>query len=169
LEGKPGIATIGRVRERSVDDIAALARQIGSHGLGGINPDAGQLDALLAADGRGPLQFVNLLAYRERAAYPDGHELAEAALSGADAYARYGAVALEHVTRRGGRLTLYNDVHQILIGDSRPWDQVAIMEYANTDAFLDMVVDPDYLAALVHRDAGLADTLVMVTRSLLAP
>ena len=41
------------------------------------------------------------------------------------------------------------------------------MEYPNTDAFLDMIVDPDYVAGLVHRDAGLSETMVLVTRSLL--
>ena len=76
---------------------------------------------------------------------------------------------VEHVTKRGGRLALYNDVHQVLIGDRVHWDQVAIMEYADTEAFLDMILDPDYVAGLVHREAGLANTVVMVTRSLLPP
>lgn len=93
--------------------------------------------------------------------------MAGSGLSGADAYGLYGLVALEQVTRRGGRLTLYNDVDQVLIGTDQPWDQIAIMEYPTTDAFLDMIVDPDYTAALPHRDAGLAQTVVMVTRSLL--
>ena len=123
--------------------------------------------ALLATDGTRPLQFVNLLAYHHQAVYPADHELAASGLSGADAYALYGLVALEHVTRRRGRLTLYNDVLHTLIGPDQSWDQVAVMEYPDTEAFLDMIVDPDYVAALVHRDAGLAETVVMVTRSLL--
>jgi hypothetical protein len=36
-------------------------------------------------------------------------------------------------------------------------------------AFLDMTGDPGLQAATVHRNAGLADTLVFVTRSLLPP
>jgi hypothetical protein len=32
-----------------------------------------------------------------------------------------------------------------------------------------MILDPDYVAGLVHREAGLANTVVMVTRSLLPP
>lgn len=153
--------------EAKEEEIATLARQVGRHGLGGINPDYDQLRALLAAEGRGPLQFVNLLAYYEHAEYPEGHELSGRGLSGADAYGRYGAVALDHVTRRGGRLTLYNDVDQVLIGQPSRWAQVAVMEYPGTGAFLDMIGDPDYVAALVHRDAGLAETLVLVTRPLL--
>jgi uncharacterized protein (DUF1330 family) len=155
------------VPNRSEDAITALIGQVGEHGPGGINPDHGQLRALLAIDGTGPLQFVNLLAYHRQAVYPADHELAGSGISGADAYALYGLVALEQVTRRGGRLTLYTDVVLTLIGPDQSWDQVAVMEYPDTEAFLDMIVDPDYVAALVHRDAGLAETVVMVTRSLL--
>ena len=155
--------------KRREDQIDALLHELAGHGAGGLNPDAEQLRALMVADRGGPLQFVNLLAYHERARYPDGHELAGSALTGAAAYGLYGAVALDHVTRRGGRLTLYNDVEQVLIGAGASWHQVAIMEYPDTDAFVDMICDPGYLAGLVHRDAGLADTVVLVTRPLLPP
>jgi len=155
------------VTERNQEEIEALFRALAGHGSGGLNPDAEQLHALVTADLGGPLQFVNLLAYLELARYPDGHEMAGSGLTGAEAYGLYGAVALDHVTRRGGRLTLYNDVDQVLIGAGASWHQVAIMEYPDTDAFVDMICDPDYLAGLVHRDAGLADTMVLVTRALL--
>jgi len=150
------------------DDIeAALARQLGDHHPGGVNPDEAQLRALLESDEPGPLQFVNLLAFRDQAVYPEGHELAGAGLSGAEAYGRYGAVALGHVTRRGGTLTLFNEVRFVLVGRDVPWDQIAVMEYPSIDAFVDMIRDPDYQAALVHRDAGLAETVLLVTRALL--
>jgi len=157
------------VTKRTQEEIQALFRALAEHGSGGLNPDAEQLHALVAADLGGPLQFVNLLAYHELARYPDGHEMAGSGLTGAEAYGLYGMVALDHVTRRGGRFTLYNDVEQVLIGTGASWHQVAIMEYPDTDAFVDMICDPDYLAGLVHRDAGLADTMVLVTRSLLPP
>lgn len=149
-------------------DLDALLAELRRHGSGGINPDAGQIQELLASGLRGPLQFVNLLAFHNVAHYPEGHELAQNGLSGAEAYGLYGMVALEHVTRRGGRLTLFNTVAQVLIGDGAPWHQVAVMEYPSVDAFVDMITDPDYMAGLVHRDAGLAQTVVLVSKSLLA-
>jgi len=155
--------------KRSEDEIEALLGELGGHGAGGLNPDTEQLRVLIAAEREGPLQFVNLLAYRDVAQYPDGHEMAGKGLSGADAYRLYGMVALDHVTRRGGRLALYNDVEQVLIGPVAAWDQIAIMQYPDTEAFLDMIRDPEYLGCLVHRDAGLPDTMVLVTRSLLPP
>jgi uncharacterized protein (DUF1330 family) len=147
-----------------MSDMDALLRDLEQHGLGGLNPDEEQLRALAAADRDGPLQFLNLLAYHPDARYPDGHELADAGLSGADAYNRYGLIALDHVMRRGGRLALYNDVEQVLIPDGVQWEQVAVMEYPNTAAFLDMIGDHEYTAGLVHRDAGLSNTAVFVTR-----
>ncbi len=151
----------------SDEEVAALTGELGAHGFGGINPSEDQLRALLVSDADGPLQFVNLLSYRAEARYPEGHELAGAGLSGAEAYGRYGVVALDHVVRRGGVLVLYNDVLQVLIGQTSPWDQIAIMQYPGTDAFVDMIRDPEYQAGLVHRDAGLAETAILVSRSLL--
>ena len=151
----------------SDEEITALVAELAPHGLGGINPDEMQLRALLGGVEDGPLQFVNLLAYHAVAAYPERHELAGAGLSGAEAYGRYGVVALDHVARRGGALTLYNDVVHVLVGRAGAWDQVAVMQYRGLDAFVDMLRDPDYQAALVHRDAGLAETRVLVSRSLL--
>jgi uncharacterized protein (DUF1330 family) len=155
------------VSKWSEDYMGALLGEVGQHGFGGINPDEEQLRSLLRSGEDGPLQFVNLLSYRARAVYPDGHELASAGLTGAEAYGRYGVVALDHVVRRGGLLTLYNDVVQVLIGHTEPWDQIAVMQYPGIDAFIDMIRDPDYQAGLVHRDAGLAETAILVSRSLL--
>ena len=151
----------------SAEETATLVRALGAHGSGGINPSADQLRTLLTSGEDGRLQFVNLLSYYDVARYPDGHELAGAGLTGAEAYGRYGAIALDHVARRGGSLILYDDVLQVLIGADAPWDQIAIMEYPGTDAFIDMIGDPGYQAALVHRDAGLAETSILVSRSLL--
>jgi uncharacterized protein (DUF1330 family) len=153
--------------KRGASEIEALIQELAQHGLGGLHPSKDQLRALIEADRDGPLQFVNLLAYRAKARYPEGHEMAQRDLSGAEAYALYGAVALRHVTRRGGRLPTFNNVEQCLIGTTSPWDQIAIMEYPSTDAFLDMIRDREYVAALVHREAGLAETVILVTRPLL--
>ena len=150
----------------SEQEVADFLVNLGSHGFGGINPDESQLRALLESGADGPLQFVNLLSYFPDARYPEGHELAGAGLTGAEAYGRYGAVALEHVARRGGTLVLYNDVVQVLIGQSGPWDQIAIMQYPGTDAFIGMIRDPEYQAGLVHRDAGLAETAILISRPL---
>lgn len=127
-------------------------------------PGAEQLQALLEINQEGPFHFVNLLAFKKEAEYPGEHALASVQLSGAEAYDKYGAVAFEQVTKRGGRLITLNNVELEVIGSSGAWDRVATMEYQNIDAFLEMVSDPDYKQSLVHRTAGLEKTIILVTR-----
>jgi uncharacterized protein (DUF1330 family) len=142
-------------------------RQVDMHGgAGGINPTAEQLDAVVAAHPEGRVQMINLLKFRDRATYPADYVGDESTdCSGADAYERYGAVALEHVSKRGGRLLLLSSVDGIVLGGMAQdeWDQVAIVEYPAMEAFIDMGSDPDYLAATVHRTAGLERSVILAT------
>ncbi len=135
---------------------------------GDTDPSEEQIRNLLSGDLEGPFHFINLLAFKDIANYPSEHELASQQLSGAEAYDRYGAVALEHVTKRGGRLITLNDVEKQVVGSAREWHRVATMEYQAINAFIEMLLDPEYQAALVHREAGLAATEVFVTRPLIS-
>ena len=125
---------------------------------------------LTEANHEGPLHFVNLLSFHEAAPYPEDHEMAESSLTGTEASNNhYGPVAHRHVTQPGGQLRVLARVEQYLVGTGANWHQIATMEYPNTDAFMDMIVDPDYRASLVHRDAGLADSVLLVTCPLIDP
>lgn len=152
---------------RRADEIESIVRELVGSNANPLEPSADQLRALLAVEAEGPFQFLNLLAYHDLARYPNGHPLAGAGSTGAAAYGLYGGVAIRHVTARGGRFMLFNHVVAQVIGAPVVWHQIAIMQYPSVDAFLDMVRDPDYRAALVHRDAGLARTEVFATRPLL--
>lgn len=139
-------------------------------GAGGINPTPEQLEAVVAAHPSGAVQMVNLLKFRERAAYPadyDGDPSPDC--SGAEAYQRYGEVAIAHVTKRGGRLVLLSAVDGVVLGSTPQdgWDQVAVVEYPSMDAFVDMGQDPDYLAATVHRAAGLERSEILATTAVI--
>jgi len=159
--------------KRSQQEVDALLAELEqAHGLGGINPDRGQLLELLSddsdrADGTRPLLYVNLLRFYDHARYPAGHELAEAGMSGEQAYTLYGIAALAEVEKRGGCLPLWGTAEQLVIGETDDWDQVAVVQYPDREAFIDMIRDPDYQASLVHRTAGLEKTVVIITRSLL--
>jgi uncharacterized protein (DUF1330 family) len=149
------------------EEIESIKTTLTDLSHGGIEPSEEQLRCLLSGNLEGPFHFVNLLAFKVAACYPADHELAHHQLSGVEAYDKYGAVALEQVTKRGGRLITLNNVEQQIIGSSRVWHRVATMEYKNINAFIDMCVDPEYQAMLVHREAGLEATEVFVTRPLL--
>ena len=150
------------------DEIEAVVLALIQHGRESVNPSAEQLRDLLGANPAGPFHFLNLLSFKETAEYPAGHELADQRISGADAYDKYGAVALEHVIKRGGRLVTLNSVERQLAGRSTEWHRIATMEYNNVGAFIDMLMDPQYQEALVHRDAGLEATEIYVSRPLIA-
>lgn len=117
-------------------------------------PTPEQLDAFASHGGLGPVVMLNLNRYRERAAYPPGTP--DADVSGREAYARYGAVALEHLDHVGARPLFATEAQQVVVGcDHDAYDEVIAVWYPSRTAFLEMIADPAYRAALVHRDAGL--------------
>ncbi|MCZ7530381.1 MAG: DUF1330 domain-containing protein [Acidimicrobiia bacterium] len=124
-----------------------------------VEPTTQQLAAFVDADpgpGSGPLRMVNLLKFRETACYTDEPDPGG---TGAEAYGRYAEVALRKVSERGGRIVTALEAGPHLVGDPDvSWDQVVVVEYPDRAAFLDMIADPEYLAVLRHRDAGLERT-----------
>lgn len=107
-----------------------------------------------------PIAMVNLLKFRAQAKYADGRDAG--GLSGGEAYGLYGQVAMEKITEVGGRMFWAAPSAQTFIGTSDDeWDLVAIVRYPNRAAFLRMIAMEDYLAASVHRDAGLERTVLI--------
>ena len=145
-------------------DLEAVIADFGMHGgLGGINPSAEQLRAVLTGP-TGPVQMINLLKFRDRAAYPPSYDGGEPSdVSGEEAYGRYATNTMPHVAKRGGRLVLLSAADESVIGTLGDWDQVAIVEYPDRAAFIGMGRDPDYLAGTVHRTAGLERTAIIAT------
>lgn len=122
-----------------------------------ITPTPAQFQAIAQQPADRPIVMVNLLKYRDRAAYsPDRAEAGEG-LSGREAYRRYGAVALKHVIAAGGRVVFAGDARFAAVGTA-DWDEVVLVLYPSPAAFLKMTGDPDYQAAHYHREAGLART-----------
>ena len=136
-----------------------------------IDPTSAQLEDFAAKAGTvtGPIRMVNLLRFRDVADYGDAPDPAENGPStGAEAYGRYGAVAIREVEAVGGRQFEASNAHMTVIGpDTEDWDLVAIIEYPSPTAFLEMIAKPSYQAAVHHRTAGLADTRLIMTTSLM--
>lgn len=127
---------------------------------------AEQLQAFRAAPTEDPVVFVNLIAFRQFALYQPGTE--DPLLSGRDAYDRYRRIAREMAKSVGGRALWYGQVAQTLVGPSdETWDDAALAEYPTRQVFLDMIVKPEYRAALVHRDAAIERCRVIVAATVL--
>ncbi len=149
-------------------DLLQQLNQLAEHSSeSDIEPNGEQLAGLLELNNDGPWHFVNLLSFHAEAKYPAGHELANKGMTGQQAYDEYGKVAFQHVMQRGGELITLNNVEACVIGQTGNWTRMATMKYPNIAAFLDMIQDPDYRAALVHRDAGLKETILLASQPLL--
>ena len=125
---------------------------------------AQQFEAFRDSPVEGPIVFVNLLAFRAKAAYPPGTEDPE--MTGRQAYDRYRPVARQAVASVGGRALWYGHIAQTLVGPTdASWDEAALAEYPSRQAFIDMIQKPEYRAVLVHREAALARSHVFVAKT----
>jgi len=132
-----------------------------------ILPHKKAVTELLAKDGSYQPHMMNFLKYRQTADYPDTYK-GKTDVSGAEAYERYGTVALRTVMRTGGTLMFHGTVDHVLRSssgwpDGNDWDEVAMMRYPNPSAILSMESADDYRAALVDRDAGIDRTIVIAS------
>ena len=120
-----------------------------------IDPERAQFEAFKALPRDMPIEMLNLIRYREHAAYPADHPYAAESLSGAEAYRRYSAESGPVFARVGGAIVWSGRPEGIVIGpDGEQWDAAFIARYPNAAAFLEMVTDPDYRRAVVNRQAA---------------
>ncbi len=120
-----------------------------------VDPDRAQFDAFKALPRDTVIHMLNLVRFREKADYPAGHALAAAGLSGAEAYANYGRDSGAVFRRVGGRIVWRGTMEAMVIGPANErWDAVFIAEYPGSGAFMEMVTDPVYRQAVVHRQAA---------------
>lgn len=109
----------------------------------------------------GPIFMLNMLKFREHAAYEDG---SDSELSGRAAYQRYGAGVAAILGEYGARVAFAGNVTSLMIGQSDElWDEVALVEYPNRGALVAMISSPEYAAVAHHRKAGLEGQLNIET------
>lgn len=120
-----------------------------------VDPTRANFDAFKALPRDTPINMLNLVRYRDRAVYPEGHSHAGRNLTGAEAYAEYGRTSGPIFSRVGGRTIWRGCMEAIVTGpaDER-WDAAFIAYYPSAGAFLAMVTDADYKLAVVHRQAA---------------
>lgn len=129
-----------------------------------IDPTADQVRRLRDHGRDGPVVMLNLLKFRETAAYPAGSDAADC--SGREAYSRYQHAFTVTVGAISQAEILYDGpVEQVFIGmagtPETDWDKVLIVRYPSAKHFLAMMADAGYRDALVHRYAGLARTVLL--------
>lgn len=121
---------------------------------GHIDPTKESFAAFRADDRPGPIHMLNLVRFRERAAYPDGRRA-----TGAEAYAAYGRESHPVFARLGGRIVWRGAFELTLIGPAEEkWDECFVAEYPSVAAFVAMIRDPAYREAVKHRQAAVLDS-----------
>ena len=126
-----------------------------------VYPNEEQIKGFTEGDHGEPISMVNLLKFKEKAEYTDGRETD---LTGAEAYAIYGQGVSKLLVELGGGIVFSGTVDRLMLGEVEElWDQVAIAQYPNRKAMLDMMMSPAYAEIAPHRDAGLAGQLNIET------
>ena len=106
----------------------------------------------------GPMWALNLMKYREKADYADGRETELTGAEADDIYAPH-----EHLAAVGSRIILVAPVVHHLRGDDRRWDRIAIAQYRDRMALIEMNSSKAFRADEQHKDAGMEFTIVMAT------
>ena len=124
-----------------------------------LQPTGDQVRAFRDRKTGEPIAMLNLLKFKEKAAYEDGRP---SELTGLEAYQLYANAFREITEPRGVRVLYSGDMRGVLIGEGDDlWDSVALIEYPSTDVMLNMLRDEDYQRAQQHRAAGLEGQLLI--------
>lgn len=121
---------------------------------GFVDPTKEDFARFREMDRPGPIHMLNLLRFRDKAAYDDG-----TIATGFEAYQAYARESGAIFERLGGRQVWVGKPELTLIGPrEESWDMAFIAEYPSKDAFVAMLRDPDYRRAVRHRQAAVADS-----------
>lgn len=131
---------------------------------GQVDPDYERVLTTTPPDDDGPVWMVNLMAYRPVAEYADGRSTT---LTGREADDLY--TPLEALAAVGAEIVFAADVESQLLGDAPQWDRVAVVKYPTRRAFVDMQELEVFQRQHVHKDAGMAHTIIIGTRPLPSP
>jgi hypothetical protein len=123
---------------------------------GTVDRDYGLRLAATPPEEDGPVWMVNLMKYREVADYADDRGVAISGREADDLYA-----PTESLAAIGAEVAFFGDVDQQLLGDAPIWDRVGVVKYPTRRSFIEMQSRPDFQRQHVHKDAGMAETIVI--------
>ncbi|MEO1732600.1 MAG: hypothetical protein AAFR45_03070 [Pseudomonadota bacterium] len=175
LAGLNGVFTLwhyswkGPLTAEEIDtQLARLLEDFGRQSLEGETLSSGSeqhiIEFLRADDGR-PFFMLNLMEFRETAAYANGEN--PDGLSGEEAEALYSRYVIPNLLKRGSypliitqRLTTITDT--MGTGEAE-FERFALVRYRSRRDFLDLISTPAFGEMANHKWAGLSGTLVSPT------
>lgn len=129
-----------------------------------VIPNKEQMKGFFEDNHGKPISMVNLLKFKDKAEFPEDHELHGTEMTGEEAYKIYGVAVAKLLESLGGEMSFSGDVQRLALGEVEElWDYVAIAKYPSRQAMIDMMMSEEYNAIHAHRDAGLAGQLNIET------
>ena len=136
-----------------------MSREAGVKVENHLYPKQDRVVALMGNPSPEPIIMLNLLKFRDKAAYADGRKTT---LSGREAYMLYGDAMQKVVERNGGKFVFSGAIEQLVIGEvEQMWDVAALVEYPSAAAFAKIATSPEVAEIGVHRAAGLVGQLLI--------
>jgi uncharacterized protein (DUF1330 family) len=127
-----------------------------------VDPDREAWEVFKSLPKDQPIQMFNLVRLKPKAEYPAGHPDHGKDLTGLDAYRAYGRTTAHIFKRVGGRQVWVGKPQVMVTGpQAEAWDIAFIAEYPTSEAFIEMVRDPEYREFVKHRTAGVADSRLL--------
>ena len=124
-----------------------------------IDPSRENFDRFKALPRDTPIHMLNLIRFKAKATYPEGHPLADKGLTGEQAYQEYMRTIRPVLERAGGQIVWAGHFEAMVTGPADwGWDETFVMAYPDAASFMGMVKDPDYAPVVVHRQAAVADS-----------
>jgi len=121
-------------------------------------PTGDKIKELMKGPAETPVVMLNLLSFKRDA---DGENVG---LSGQDAYFKYASKMTKIVESKGGRLIWSGRVDSMVIGESdADFQMVALMEYPNRAAFLEITSSAEVQEIAQDRIDGLAGQWLLAT------
>ena len=121
-----------------------------------IDHEYGLKLATTAPEDDGPVWMINLMRYKDQAEYVDGRETQLSGREADDEYTPVGPLAAV-----GAEIVYAADVEDQLLGDEPKWDRVAVVKYPTRASFIAMQERQDFQTAHEHKEAGMAETIVI--------
>ena len=126
-----------------------------------VYPNKEQIKGFMEPVSEGPICMVNLLKFKDKAAYEDGRDTD---LSGREAYALYEEGVKKLLQEIGGGIGFEGDVARLALGEVEElWDVVALAVWPSRGAMFKVMQSPEMQAISVHRSAGLAGQINIET------
>ena len=126
-----------------------------------VYPNKEQIKGFMEPASEGPICMVNLLKFKDKAAYEDGRDTD---LTGREAYALYEEGVKKLLQEIGGGIGFEGDVARLALGEVEElWDVVALAVWPSRGAMFEVMQSPEMQAISVHRSAGLAGQINIET------